>query len=213
MLLYTVLSSLWFVGLLVKRSGAGREKRNAKRRKNYAKDPEQKKKREQEKYAKNPEPKKRAMKKRAQEKYEEEPEQKKKREWEKYAEDPEQKKKREREKYAEDPELKKKREREKYAEDPESKKRAMNKYHAEHGDEINAKKRKETDEKYINMNMDRADFSMTVGEMPLDTTGYENVSSPETAVMNWHMISSDGWRFELDLEGYLENVDLEEHRK
>ena len=56
--MYTVVSSLWFVGLLVKRSGAGREKRNAKRRKKYADDPEPKKQKSREKYEQDPEPKK-----------------------------------------------------------------------------------------------------------------------------------------------------------
>ena len=39
----------------------------------------------------------------------------------------------------------------------------------------------------------KADFSTTVAEMPLNTMDYEHLDNPETAVMNWYMISSDGW--------------------
>jgi len=126
---------------------------------------------------------------------------KKRKQKDEYEANPEPKKMRERERYQANPEPKKTRERERYEANPEPKKQTMKLYWGDNKQHINPDRQKDYSEGK------KADFSTTVAEMPLDTTDYEHLDNPETAVINWYMNSSDGWRYEWDMEGYLKNVE------
>ena len=234
-IIFTIVSSIYLISLLAAGSGLSRreerrQRRNAVRQQRYQKNPEPKKKKQRDEYKVNPEPKKTRQryeyrvnpdhtnkrqkdeykanpeprKTRKQDKYRVNPEHTNKRQKDEYKANPEPRKMREQKKYRANPERKKTREQKKYKANPEPKKRKMNLFWEMKKEDINPNRRKD------DSNVKRADFSTTIVEMPLDTTNYEFLKSPETAVMNWHMNSSDGWRYEWDLEGYLKNKDSSE---